>query len=965
MVHSKRVKTLNTGGDPSTPQASEKRLIHHGGSDLVERLDEITARSDLFIPYCAGLIFLFLLIPLASHMSGGGLSTGEMLAAALLILVALGGSIPVRRWSEERRTLHINYDLTRADIVQRLACAGTVGAALGAVERLWKMSARTTATDDAKEVLQPRLAARCVKASPANLMLNVESWCVVAGPIRVFFLPDCVLIEQDHHLTAITYDQITVEAGTIRYTEWDAPARDTHVLEEQWRFVKEGGDRVDEVRHINICEFGELFLGHKDRWQIVLQASDARAVHQAARALKELVLAAQVENGTASPTPTPAPPSGTLLTSTTSRPTTDGSKDKQDASAPKPLARPCPKCEHMNAETDRFCSMCGAGMADLATGAVVHGRYVVLRGMARGAVGMLYRVWDTQQERSWTLKEMAVEGKSGKEKKDAAVRFGAEGQMLRAVVHPALPTIRDHFTENGAHYFVMGLVNGDGLLEILESEGKPGLAEEVVLRIGDEILDALEYLHAQRPPILFGVLHPGLVLRQRRTRASDAALPAVSAPILLTDFGVARTVSAATISKAIEHPAYAAPETYHGGVDARSDLYAVGAILHHLLTGKAPEEGVSFENVRTLAPDVSERTEQVLKRALYLEPGQRYESAAQMRAALRGMPLEPEGPRPPREMTVRAEAKHAVVTQGMCHSVSFTPDGDKLMTGCYDIKLWDVETRMELRKAQVGRGASSCAAISPDGTLLAFGGLDGAVHLQPTKAGGVPRTMTGHVDQVSSLAFSPTMPLLASASLDGTLRLWDVVEAASTHTLAAVGHVPRAVAFSPTGTRLASAFTNLIVWDAIDGSLVHHVPPEALAGVSIRALAYSPDGKFLACACSDSTVKLLDAHTFQVVRRLEGHDNQVLTVAWAPIGWLLASGGSDARVCLWDAEVGDEVGRLEGHTSAVSTIAWSADGRLLATGSWDLTARLWSVHYDRGGQRIPVTRQMPKAGSEI
>ena len=952
---------MHTGADPSTQQSSETRVIHRGGSDLVNRLDEVTGRSDLFVPYCATLIVLFLLMLVGlSGQVTDGLSSAQVAVVTLLIIVPLGSSIPIKRWSEQRRTLQIIYDLSRPDIMQRLACASTIGATLAKVERLWKLSSPTVAPDDAHEMLQPRLAARCTKGMPSHVELNLECWCVLMGPSRVFFLPDCLLVEQEGRLSAFTYDELSVEVGTVRYTEWDAVATDTQVVEEQWRFVKEGAERMDDVRHVAICEFGELCLTHKDDWQLVLQASDARAMHQAGRALRELVLAAQVENGTAVAVPTPVVGSVLAASSPRGLLAPDKEKSKEPAEPPRPAGRACPKCEHLNAESDRFCHMCGHGMADLQTGAVVRGRYVVLGHLGPGAAGMLYRAWDTTLEKAWLLKEIAVEGRTEKERKDATIRFDAEGQMLRAVQHAALPAVRDHFTENGAHYVVMELGEGETLSEILERDGKPGLAEEGALRIADDLLEVLEFLHEQEPPIYYRGLQPLLVLREKR--AAEAPLAPATDALRLLDLGAVRTTRGLSAGAMASAARYAAPETRKGsGGDARSDLYALAALVHHLLTGKVPNDDGKFEPVRAMAAEVSERTEQVLKRSLYDDPAQRYETATEMRAALRGVTLDDASrPRPPRDISIRTESLHTFVINGMCHSVCFTPDAGQLMTGCYDIKLWDLQTRTEIRRAELGKGATCCALISPDGALLAYGSLDGGVHLQTTRPGGEKKNLLGHADQVASLAFSPTGPLLGSASLDGTVRLWDVTETACKHTLAAVGHLPRALAFSPTGTRLVSAFTNLAIWDTLDGSLITHVPSESLARTSVRAVAYSPDGKLLACACSDSTVRLLDAQTLQVVRCLEGHENQVLALAWAPIGWLLASGASDTTVRLWDAESGDVAGCLEGHGSAVSTLAWSSDGRRLASGSWDLTARLWSISYDRGGLKIPVTRFMPK-----
>lgn len=949
---------MHTGAVPSASQATDTRVLYRGGTDLIERLDEIAGRSDLFIPYCAAIIVLFMCVPILSNL-GSDWSPQELVLAMLLMLLALGGVIPVKRFSEQRRVLQVLYDLSRTDIVQRLSCAGTVGATLAGVERLWRMSTRTPQAEGAQEVVLPRLAVHCVKASPRQLALNIECWCLVAGPSRIFFLPDCLLVEEERRLTAITYDELTLEAAMVRYVEWDAVARDTQVAEEQWRFVKEGGDRVDDVRHVSICEYGELALTHPKGWQLVLLASDAKAVQQVLRALQELVRASQVENGTV-----PTEPVETATGASAGVPA-DGKPKAVEASSPA-VTKACVSCKQVNPEAARFCQSCGNLMAELKSGLVLHTRYVVLGALGPGAVGMLYRVWDTVEEKAWALKEMPIEGRSDREKQDAMVRFVAEGQMLAGLQHQALPAIREHFSENGAHYLVLELVDGESMTDVLARDGVPGLSEELVLRFGEQLLDVLVYLHGQTPPVIFCGLQPALIVAPRRTSDEVLTSPPQPPSVRLMDFGVARSVRPFTVGSDIEAVGYASPEAYRGESDARSDLFSLAACMHHLLTGKAPSEAFAFEPVRSLAPHVSSRTEAVLKRALQMEPSARYISAESMRAAFHGEGDEaPDEAHPVREIRVQAEMQRSVVTNGMCHSVCFTPDGTQLLTGCYDLRLWDVQTYEEVRRDESGRGATCCALISNDGQVLAFGGLDGGVHLQPMQTPGELRSLIGHVDQVSAIAFSPSGRLLASASLDGTIRLWDVKEGSLRHVLASPGHVPRSLAFSPDGLCLASAFTNVVIWDVGTGARVRHVAPETLGGVSIRSLAYAPDGKLIACACSDASVRLLDASTLHPVRRMEGHENQVLTLAWAPIGWLLASGSSDATVRLWDVEAGDVVGCLEGHGSAVSSVAWSSDGRRLASGAWDLTARLWAVSYERL-YKAPTTRVMtPETPSGI
>ncbi len=151
-----------------------------------------------------------------------------------------------------------------------------------------------------------------------------------------------------------------------------------------------------------------------------------------------------------------------------------------------------------------------------------------------------------------------------------------------------------------------------------------------------------------------------------------------------------------------------------------------------------------------------------------------------------------------------------------------------------------------------------------------------------------------------------------------------------------------AVAFSPDGKVLASASGDKTVklWDASTGTVM-----QTLEGHSRRvtAVAFSPDSKVLASASDDGTIKLWDASTGTVMQTLEGHSDWVRAVAFSPDGKVLASASDDKTVKLWDASTGMVMQTLEGHSDAVTAVAFSPDGKVLASASNDETVKLWDA----------------------
>jgi serine/threonine protein kinase len=316
----------------------------------------------------------------------------------------------------------------------------------------------------------------------------------------------------------------------------------------------------------------------------------------------------------------------------------------------------CPQCGANLRPDARFCPQCGVSLAaagvttgPLAAGATLQGgRYRIMGLLGQGGMGAVYLAKDVELfGRLCVIKQMQLLFASQAERKKAESDFLREAEVLvqlNTPGHPNIPEIYSYFTEAGSYYLVMKYIAGESLEARLERLGRP-LDETDVVRYMLQVCDALVYLHSRQPrPVVHRDIKPANIIVDPEGR------------VWLVDFGLARAsigqgalvMLAGGKTVAAGTPGYTPLEQWQLQPEPKSDIYALGATIHHLLTNQDPrdrfctfpeldlqilKELSTFRPLPELRPDVSPELAQLVDRALQSEAARR-PSAGEMKKTL-------------------------------------------------------------------------------------------------------------------------------------------------------------------------------------------------------------------------------------------------------------------------------------------------------------------------------------------
>jgi len=329
------------------------------------------------------------------------------------------------------------------------------------------------------------------------------------------------------------------------------------------------------------------------------------------------------------------------------------------------------------------------------------------------------------------------------------------------------------------------------------------------------------------------------------------------------------------------------------------------------------------------------------------------------------------------------------------NSLVYSGDGKYVATASRDrtVKVWEVATGKEVANLK-GSPENVKGVVFLEGSAVVASSTgkwnkekktwEGEIKIWDVKAGKQIGSLKGHAETIEGLALSRDGKYLASASEDQTVKIWDKSSGKDIQTLNGRAGIIQAVPYGPTYSRIiwdtlkghtgmvqAVAFTSdgkklatasadgtVKIWDAASGNVLATFKVETTVkttdpktkketlitepGRPFTCVAFSPDNKILSAGNLDGVIKIYDVDAAKEIGALKAHEG-VWALAYNPDGSRLASAGWDQTIKVWDTKTNHELFTIKAHNGTVTALAFSPSGQFIASGSIDGTVKIWNA----------------------
>jgi WD40 repeat protein/predicted Ser/Thr protein kinase len=567
--------------------------------------------------------------------------------------------------------------------------------------------------------------------------------------------------------------------------------------------------------------------------------------------------------------------------------------------------------------------------------------------IGRGGMGVVYRARQTALNRVVAVKVLL---RARFASPDERGRFHREAQAAARLHHPAIVGIFDVGETEGVPWFSMEHVAGESLEQRVREHPMESREAARLLR---EIAAALQHAHEH------GVLH-------RDLKPSNILLDGGNFPHV-SDFGIARIATGGTsgheltrTGQMLGSPGYAAPEqAFDGSADARTDVYGLGALLYHLLTGRPPFQGPTLDAIlvqlrendplppRRLNPSVPRDLETICLQCLRKPPERRYQDAAavadDLDRFLDGKPIRAR-PLGLLENAWRWTTRHPAMAS-MLAVIALLVTGLTVGSLAFARHQARIEHRASLvseartlRQSRLAGGREAALAMLREAWSIAP-----SAEIRHEAAACLALPGIGPISRVA--ASPPDLTRSADGRLAAAFSGNDIV-IRETATGRETARLPRRKPGSL--VRLDDQGRRIAIAEPASGLLqvVSLTDQRVLATcahpMQLHDLAWG--GDLIATSCDNRFIYLWDDQG-QLKHRLSGHESPFIRLAFRPGGQELASTAADSHVRLWHAARGTEILRLATAHEAHTALWWSADGATLFGATGDGQAEAFSMHH--------------------